>query len=185
MQKKTRITLKKLFEWILINIPIAFFVNEILKDKKNVIVFSNWIILFLLILPFTIIILKKKLKIEKYLYNYLMYSFSIIFFQIFIYKFKIFNQIKNLAYLVYKTIYHNEVKGVVPPPIVIYLILFITLFCGFIVNYIKKYKKIDTGNQDKSGLIDSRNQDLEKLKNILDNTLDSIIIDDVSFKFYL
>ena len=34
MQKKTKITLKKLFEWILINIPIAFFVNEILKDKK-------------------------------------------------------------------------------------------------------------------------------------------------------
>jgi len=54
----------------------------------------------------------------------------------------------------------------------------ITLFCGFIVNYIKKYKKIDIDNQDKSGLIDSRNQDLEKLKNILDNTLDSIIIDD-------
>ena len=107
-----------------------------------------------------------------------MYSFSIIFFQIFIYKFKIFDKIKNLAYLVYKTIYHNELKGVVPPPIVIYLILFITLFCGFIVNYIKKYKKIDIDNQDKSGLIDSRKQDLEKLKNILDNTLDSIIIDD-------
>ena len=178
MQKKTKITLKKLFEWILINIPIAFFINEILKDKKNVIVFSNWIILFLLILPFTIIILKKKFKTKKYLYVYSMYFFSIIFFQIFIYKFKIFNQIKNLAYLVYKTIYHNEVKGVVPPPIVIYLILFITLFCGFIVNYIKKYKKIDTDNQDKSGLIDSRNQDLKKLKNILDNTLDSIIVDD-------
>jgi KAP P-loop domain protein len=178
MQKKTKITLKKLLEWFLINIPIAFFINEILKDKKKVIVFSNWIILFLLILPFTIIILKKKFKTEKYLYNYLMYSFSIIFFQIFIYKFKIFDKIKNLAYLVYKTIYHNELKGVVPPPIVIYLILFITLFCGFIVNYIKKYKKIDIDNQDKSGLIDSRKQDLEKLKNILDNTLDSIIIDD-------
>ena len=178
MQKKIKITLKKLLEWILINIPIAFFINEILKDKKKVIVFSNWIILFLLILPFTIIILKKKFKTEKYLYNYLMYSFSIIFFQIFIYKFKIFDKIKNLAYLVYKTIYHNELKGVVPPPIVIYLILFITLFCGFIVNYIKKYKKIDIDNQDKSGLIDSRKQDLEKLKNILDNTLDSIIIDD-------
>ena len=178
MQKKTKITLKKLLEWFLINIPIAFFINEILKDKKKVIVFSNWIILFLLILPFTIIILKKKFKTEKYLYNYLMYSFSIIFFEIFIYKFKIFDKIKNLAYLVYKTIYHNELKGVVPPPIVIYLILFITLFCGFIVNYIKKYKKIDIDNQDKSGLIDSRKQDLEKLKNILDNTLDSIIIDD-------
>lgn len=177
MQKKIKITLKKLFEWILINIPVAFFINEILGDKKNIITFSNWIILFLLILPFTIIILKKKFKTEKYLYNYLMYSFSIIFFQIFIYKFKIFNRIKNLAYLVYKTKYYNEVKGIVPP-IVIYLILFITLFCGFIVNYIKKYKKIDIDNQDKSGLINSRNQDLEKLKNILDNTLDSIIIDD-------
>ena len=82
MQKKIKITLKKLLEWILINIPIAFFINEILKDKKKVIVFSNWIILFLLILLFTIIILKKKFKTEKYLYNYLMYSFSIIFFQI-------------------------------------------------------------------------------------------------------
>ena len=71
MQKKIKITLKKLLEWILINIPIAFFINEILKDKKKVIVFSNWIILFLLILPFTIIILKKKFKIEKYLYNLL------------------------------------------------------------------------------------------------------------------
>ena len=176
MQKKTKITLKKLFEWILINIPIAFFVNEILKDKKNVIVFSNWIILFLLILPFTIIILKKKLKIEKYLYNYLMYSFSIIFFQTFIYKFKIFNQIKNLAYLVYKTIDRNKIKDAVS--IVICFILFIILLYGFIVNYINKYQKIDTNNQDKSNLITSRNQDLEKLKNILDNTLDSIIIDD-------
>lgn len=35
MQKKTKITLKKLLEWFLINIPIAFFINEILKDKKK------------------------------------------------------------------------------------------------------------------------------------------------------
>lgn len=176
MQKKTKITLKKLLEWFLINIPITFFINEILKDKKNVIVFSNWIILFLLILPFTIIILKKNFKTEKYLYNYLMYSFSVIFFQTFIYKFKIFNQIKNLAYLVYKTIDRNKIKDVVS--IAICFILFIILLYGFIINYINKYQKIDTNNQDKSNLITSRNQDLEKLKNILDNTLDSIIIDD-------
>ncbi len=176
MQKKTKITLKKLLEWFLINIPIAFFINEILKDKKNVIVFSNWIILFLLTLPFTIIILKKKFKIEKYLYNYLMYCFSIIFFQTFIYKFKIFNQIKNFAYLVYKTIDRNKIKDVVS--IAICFILFIILLYGFIINYINKYQKIDTNNQNKSKLITSRNQDLEKLKNILDNTLDSIIIDD-------
>lgn len=160
MQKKTKITLKKLFEWILINIPIAFFINEILKYEKKVIVFSNWIILFLLILPFTIIILKKKLKIEKYFFDYLKYIFSIICVQIVVYKLRKYNSIKNFQ-IIFSC-----------------CILFIILLYDFIVNYIKKYKKIDTNNQNKSKLITSRNQDLEKLKNILDNTLDSIIIDD-------
>ena len=160
MQKKTKITLKKLFEWILINIPIAFFINEILKDEKKVIVFSNWIILFLLILPFTIIILKKKLKIEKYFFDYLKYIFSIICVQIVVYKLRKYNSIKNFQ-IIFSC-----------------CILFIILLYDFIVNYIKKYKKIDINNQNKSKLITNRNQDLEKLKNILDNTLDSIIIDD-------
>ena len=160
MQKKTKITLKKLLEWILINIPIAFFINEILRDKKNIITFSNWIILFLLILPFAIIILKKKLKIEKYFFDYLKYIFSIICVQIVVYKLKKYNSIKDFQ-IIFSC-----------------CILFIILLYDFIVNYIKKYKKIDTNNQDKSNLITSRNQDLEKLKNILDNTLNSIIIDD-------
>jgi len=158
--KKKKITLKKLLEWILINIPIAFFINEILRDKKNIITFSNWIILFLLILPFAIIILKKKLKIEKYFFDYLKYIFSIICVQIVVYKLKKYNSIKDFQ-IIFSC-----------------CILFIILLYDFIVNYIKKYKKIDTNNQDKSNLITSRNQDLEKLKNILDNTLDSIIIDD-------
>lgn len=31
---KKKIIFKKIFEWILINIPVAFFINEILGDKK-------------------------------------------------------------------------------------------------------------------------------------------------------
>ena len=161
MQKK-KITLKKLLEWILINIPIAFFINEILKDQKSVIAFSNWIILFLLILTFAIIILKKKkkLKIEKYFFDYLKYIFSIICVQIVVYKLKKYNSIKDFQ-IIFSC-----------------CILFIILLYDFIVNYIKKYKKIDANNQDKTNLITGRKQDLKKLKNILDNTLDSIIIDD-------
>ena len=85
---KKKIIFKKIFEWFLINIPIAFFINEILGDKKNIITFSNWIILFLLILPFVIVTLKKKLKIEKYLFDYLEYFFSVVCIQIIIYKSK-------------------------------------------------------------------------------------------------
>ena len=79
---KKKIIFKKIFEWFLINIPIAFFINEILGDKKNIITFSNWIILFLLILPFVIVTLKKKFKIEKYLFDYLKYFLSIVCAQI-------------------------------------------------------------------------------------------------------
>ena len=160
MQKKTKITLKKLFEWILINIPIAFFINEILKDKKKVIVFSNWIILFLLILPFTIIILKKKLKIEKYLFDYLEYFFSVVCIQIIIYKSKKYDNIQDFM-------------------IILYCCILITiLFSDFILRCIEKYENNDNVNKIESDLINSRKQDLDNLKNILDSTLDSIIIDD-------
>ena len=160
MQKKTKITLKKLFEWILINIPIAVFINEILKDKKKVIVFSNWIILFLLILPFTIIILKKKLKIEKYLFDYLEYFFSVVCIQIIIYKSKKYDNIQDFM-------------------IILYCCILITiLFSDFILRCIEKYENNDNVNKIESDLINSRKQDLDNLKNILDSTLDSIIIDD-------
>lgn len=162
MQKKIKITLKKLLEWILINIPIAFFINEILKDKKKVIVFSNWIILFLLILPFVIVTLKKKLKIEKYLFDYLEYFFSVVCIQIIIYKSKKYDNIQDFMIILYCWI------------------LITILFSDFILRYIEKYENNDSDNVNKIGsnLINSREQDLDNLKNILDNTLDSIIIDD-------
>ena len=162
MQKKIKITLKKLFEWILINIPVVFFINEILGDKKNIITFSNWIILFLLILPFTITILKKKLKIEKYLFDYLKYFFSIVCAQIIVYKLKKYDNIKDLQIILSCSI------------------LITILFGDFISRYIEKYENNDSDNVNKieSNLINSREQDLDNLKNILDNTLDSIIIDD-------
>ena len=159
---KKKIIFKKIFEWILINIPVAFFINEILGDKKNIITFSNWIILFLLILPFTITILKKKFKIEKYLFDYLKYFFSIVCAQIIVYKLKKYDNIKDLQI------------------ILSCWILIIILFGDFISRYIEKYENNDSDNVNKieSNLINSRKQDLVNLKNILDSTLDSIIIDD-------
>ena len=159
---KKKIIFKKIFEWFLINIPIAFFINEILGDKKNIITFSNWIILFLLILPFTITILKKKFKIEKYLFDYLKYFFSIVCAQIIVYKLKKYDNIKDLQI------------------ILSCWILITILFGDFISRYIEKYENNDSDNVNKIGsnLINSREQDLDNLKNILDNTLDSIIIDD-------
>ncbi len=159
---KKKIIFKKIFEWILINIPVVFFINEILGDKKNIITFSNWIILFLLILPFTITILKKKFKIEKYLFDYLKYFFSIVCAQIIVYKLKKYDNIKDLQI------------------ILSCWILITILFGDFISRYIEKYENNDSNNVNKIGsnLINSREQDLDNLKNILDNTLDSIIIDD-------
>ena len=159
---KKKIIFKKVFEWFLINIPVAFFINEILGDKKNIITFSNWIILFLLILPFTITILKKKFKIEKYLFDYLKYFFSIVCAQIIVYKLKKYDNIKDLQI------------------ILSCWILITILFGDFISRYIEKYENNDSDNVNKIGsnLINSREQDLDNLKNILDNTLDSIIIDD-------
>jgi KAP P-loop domain protein len=159
---KKKIIFKKVFEWFLINIPIAFFINEILGDKKNIITFSNWIILFLLIFLFAIIILKKKLKIEKYLFDYLEYFFSVVCIQIIIYKSKKYDSIKDFMI------------------ILSCWILITILFGDFISRYIEKYENNDSNNVNKIGsnLINSREQDLDNLKNILDNTLDSIIIDD-------
>lgn len=159
---KKKIIFKKVFEWFLINIPIAFFINEILGDKKNIITFSNWIILFLLIFLFAIIILKKKLKIEKYLFDYLEYFFSVVCIQIIIYKSKKYESIKDFMI------------------ILSCWILITILFGDFISRYIEKYENNDSDNVNKIGsnLINSREQDLDNLKNILDNTLDSIIIDD-------
>ncbi|WP_369715101.1 P-loop NTPase fold protein [Leptotrichia alba] len=159
---KKKIIFKKIFEWFLINIPIAFFINEILGDKKNIITFSNWIILFLLILPFVIVTLKKKLKIEKYLFDYLEYFFSVVCIQIIIYKSKKYDNIQDFMIILYCWI------------------LITILFSDFILRYIEKYENNDSDNVNKIGsnLINSREQDLDNLKNILDNTLDSIIIDD-------
>lgn len=157
---KKKIIFKKIFEWFLINIPIAFFINEILGDKKNIITFSNWIILFLLILPFTIIILKKKLKIEKYLFDYLEYFFSVVCIQIIIYKSKKYDNIKDFIIILNCWI------------------LITILFSDFISRYVEKYENNDNVNKIESNLINSRKQDLDNLKNILDSTLDSIIIDD-------
>ena len=157
---KKKIIFKKVFEWFLINIPIAFFINEILGDKKNIITFSNWIILFLLILPFTIIILKKKLKIEKYLFDYLEYFFSVVCIQIIIYKSKKYDNIQDFMIILNCWI------------------LITILFSDFISRYVEKYENNDNVNKIESDLINSRKQDLDNLKNILDSTLDSIIIDD-------
>ena len=157
---KKKIIFKKIFEWFLINIPIAFFINEILGDKKNIITFSNWIILFLLILPFVIVTLKKKFKIEKYLFDYLKYFLSIVCAQIIVYKLKEYDNIKDLQ-IIFSC-----------------CILFKFLFGDFISRYVEKYKNNDNVNKIGSNLINSREQDLDNLKNILDNTLDSIIIDD-------
>ena len=157
---KKKIIFKKVFEWFLINIPIAFFINEILGDKKNIITFSNWIILFLLILPFTIIILKKKLKIEKYLFDYLEYFFSVVCIQIIIYKSKKYDNIQDFMIILNCWI------------------LITILFSDFISRYVEKYENNDNINKIESDLINSRKQDLDNLKNILDSTLDSIIIDD-------
>ena len=159
---KKKIIFKKIFEWFLINIPIAFFINEILGDKKNIITFSNWIILFLLILPFVIVTLKKKLKIEKYLFDYLEYFFSVVCIQIIIYKSKKYDNIQDFMIILYCWI------------------LITILFSDFILRYIEKYENNDSDNVNKIGsnLINSREQDVDNWKNILDNTLDSIIIDD-------
>lgn len=157
---KKKIIFKKIFEWFLINIPIAFFINEILGDKKNIITFSNWIILFLLILPFVIVTLKKKFKIEKYLFDYLKYFLSIVCAQIIVYKLKEYDDIKDLQ-IIFSC-----------------CILFKFLFGDFISRYVKKYENNDNVNKIESNLINSRKQDLVNLKNILDSTLDSIIIDD-------
>ena len=157
---KKKIIFKKIFEWFLINIPIAFFINEILGDKKNIITFSNWIILFLLILPFVIVTLKKKFKIEKYLFDYLKYFLSIVCAQIIVYKLKEYDNIKDLQ-IIFSC-----------------CILFKFLFGDFISRYVEKYENNDNVNKIRSNLINSREQDLDNLKNILDNTLDSIIIDD-------
>ena len=157
---KKKIIFKKVFEWFLINIPVAFFINEILGDKKNIITFSNWIILFLLILPFVIVTLKKKFKIEKYLFDYLKYFLSIVCAQIIVYKLKEYDDIKDLQ-IIFSC-----------------CILFKFLFGDFISRYVEKYKNNDNVNKIKSNLINSRKQDLDNLKNILDSTLDSIIIDD-------
>lgn len=157
---KKKIIFKKIFEWFLINIPIAFFINEILGDKKNIITFSNWIILFLLILPFVIVTLKKKFKIEKYLFDYLKYFLSIVCAQIIVYKLKEYDNIKDLQ-IIFSC-----------------CILFKFLFGDFISRYAEKYENNDNVNKIGSNLINSREQDLDNLKNILDNTLDSIIIDD-------
>jgi KAP P-loop domain protein len=157
---KKKIIFKKIFEWFLINIPIAFFINEILGDKKNIITFSNWIILFLLILPFVIVTLKKKFKIEKYLFDYLKYFLSIVCAQIIVHKLKEYDDIKDLQ-IIFSC-----------------CILFKLLFGDFISRYVEKYKNNDNVNKIGSNLINSREQDLYNLKNILDNTLDSIIIDD-------
>lgn len=157
---KKKIIFKKIFEWFLINIPIAFFINEILGDKKNIITFSNWIILFLLILPFVIVTLKKKFKIEKYLFDYLKYFLSIVCAQIIVHKLKEYDDIKDLQ-IIFSC-----------------CILFKLLFGDFISRYVEKYKNNDNVNKIGSNLINSREQDLDNLKNILDNTLDSIIIDD-------
>lgn len=157
---KKKIIFKKIFEWFLINIPIAFFINEILGDKKNIITFSNWVILFLLILPFVIVTLKKKFKIEKYLFDYLKYFLSIVCAQIIVYKLKEYDDIKDLQ-IIFSC-----------------CILFKFLFGNFISRYVKKYENNDNVNKIESNLINSRKQDLVNLKNILDSTLDSIIIDD-------
>ena len=157
---KKKIIFKKIFEWFLINIPIAFFINEILGDKKNIITFSNWIILFLLILPFVVVTLKKKFKIEKYLFDYLKYFLSIVCAQIIVYKLKEYDNIKDLQ-IIFSC-----------------CILFKFLFGDFISRYVEKYENNDNVNKIESNLINSRKQDLNNLKNILDSTLDSIIIDD-------
>ena len=157
---KKKIIFKKIFEWFLINIPIAFFINEILGDKKNIITFSNWIILFLLILPFVVVTLKKKFKIEKYLFDYLKYFLSIVCAQIIVHKLKEYDDIKDLQ-IIFSC-----------------CILFKLLFGDFISRYVEKYENNDNVNKIESNLINSRKQDLNNLKNILDSTLDSIIIDD-------
>ena len=144
---KKKIIFKKIFEWFLINIPIAFFINEILGDKKNIITFSNWIILFLLILPFVIVTLKKKFKIEKYLFDYLKYFLSIVCAQIIVHKLKEYDDIKDLQ-IIFSC-----------------CILFKLLFGDFISRYVEKYKNNDNVNKIGSNLINSREQDLYNLKN--------------------
>lgn len=90
------------------------------------------------------------------------YFFSIVCAQIIVYKLKKYDNIKDLQI------------------ILSCWILIIILFGDFISRYIEKYENNDSDNVNKieSNLINSRKQDLVNLKNILDSTLDSIIIDD-------
>ena len=88
------------------------------------------------------------------------YFFSVVCIQIIIYKSKKYDNIQDFM-------------------IILYCCILITiLFSDFILRCIEKYENNDNVNKIESDLINSRKQDLDNLKNILDSTLDSIIIDD-------
>ena len=93
-------------------------------------------------------------------FDYLKYFLSIVCAQIIVHKLKEYDDIKDLQ-IIFSC-----------------CILFKLLFGDFISRYVEKYKNNDNVNKIGSNLINSREQDLDNLKNILDNTLDSIIIDD-------
>ena len=88
------------------------------------------------------------------------YFFSVVCIQIIIYKSKKYDNIQDFMIILNCWI------------------LITILFSDFISRYVEKYENNDNINKIESDLINSRKQDLDNLKNILDSTLDSIIIDD-------